>query len=255
MKIIAYPERHDPEDFQRYHLPEILERGFDTILFPICEQTWQFNLHNIKEMREIAEKAGLDTWAGPWALCGIFAGEALSTFRPNDAGADEVLELWKADVIAAGFRTIFLDEPNIDCDPDTLYAWYRRQRTITMPEIRLVTTLDDEMFDSLSDEQIRTLPVDSIGVSVYHWTKDITKITRRTLMWTSRLRRLRPNDSHVWIQGFDLEAGAEWIPVMTKQLARTMGVTNFGHWSFRASRCVATKTPPNWREVWDSMYY
>jgi hypothetical protein len=253
MKIISYPERHDPEDFVDHHLPEIIDRGFDTILFPICEQTWQFNLSNIKEMREQAEKAGLDTWAGPWALCGIFAGEAVSTFRPGDAG-DEVLELWKSDVLAAGFRTIFFDEPNIDCDPDTLYSWYVRQREITPADIRLVTTISDDMFDALDDEQIRSLPVDSVGVSMYHWTKDISKITRRTLMWAARLIRLRPRDNHVWIQGFDIEAGAEWIPVMTKHLARTMGVTNFGHWSFRASRGVATKTPPRWREVWDSMY-
>jgi hypothetical protein len=253
MKIISYPERHDPEDFADHHLPEILERGFDTILFPICEQTWQYNLSNIKEMREIAEAAGLDTWAGPWALAGIFGGEAISTLRPGREG-NVFFELWKADVIAAGFRTIFLDEPNVDCDPDVMYEWYQIQRLTTMPEVRLVTTLADDMFDAFSDEQIRTLPVDSVGLSCYHWTKDVSKITRRTLMWTGRLARLRPRDNHVWIQGFDIEAGCEWIPVMVKQLARTMGITNFGHWSFRASRCVATKTPPNWREVWDTMY-
>jgi hypothetical protein len=253
MKIISYPNRHDPEDFERYHLPEILQREFDTILFPICEQDWQFNLHNFKEMREIAERAGLDTWAGPWGLCGLFAGEAISTYKIDDEGC-RVFELWKHDIIAAGFRTIFLDEPSGDCDPDGLFHWYSRQRQLTMPEIKLVTTLADDVFCEMTDEHIRNLPVDSVGLSCYHWTRSTERVIRHTLEWTERLITLRPDDHHVWIQGFDLEAGAEWVPVLTKNLARTMGVRDFGHWAFRATRSVATKTPTNWRQVWDDMH-
>lgn len=252
MKIISYPNYHDPEDFARYHLAEILDREFDTILFPICEQTWQYNLHTITEMRVMAESAGLDTWAGPWGLCALFAGEAISTYSVDEEGCS-VYELWKQDIIASGFRTIFLDEPRPDCSADTLFDWYARQRQSTMSEIKLTTSLADDVFCDLSDEQIRTLPVDNVGLSCYHWTRNAGKIIQRTISWTDRLISLRPNDSHVWIQGFDLEDGAEWIPILTKNLARTVGITDFGHWAFRATRSVSTKTPTNWRRVWDDM--
>lgn len=252
MKIISYPNMHVPEDFKQCHLIEILERGFDTILFPICEQTWQFNMHNVQEMREIAEREGLDTWAGPWGLCNIFAGECISTYS-NDPEGCHIFELWKADVISAGFRTIFLDEPRPDCSADELFDWYTEQRRTVMPGIKVVTTLPDDVFTEFSDDQIRDLPVDNVGLSCYHWTRSTDRVIERTLNWTERLVSLRPDDNHVWIQGFDLEAGAEWIPMLTKNLARTMGVTNFGHWSFRATRSVATKTAANWRQVWDDM--
>ena len=252
MKVISYPNMHIPEDFEDIHLPEIQDREFDTILFPICEQSWQFNLHNIESMRIIAENAGLDTWAAPWGLCGLFAGECLSTYRDRECHA---LELWKSDIVAAGFSTIFLDEPRPDCDMDGLVEWYEIQRRSTPDSIRLTTTLADDTFCDLSDEQIRDLPVDSVGLSCYHWTRSTDRIIRRTLGWTERLTSLRPNDNHVWIQGFGLEAGAEWVPMLTKNLARTMGVRDFGHWAFRGTRAVATKSAVNWRRVWDDMLF
>lgn len=250
MKTIAYPGYHDPEDFKQYHLPEMRDRNFDTILFPVCEQTWQFNLANVREMREIAEDAGLDTWAGPWGMCNMFGGEAISTYHP-DADGDVFFELWKSDIIGAGFRTVFLDEPRLETNK--LVEWYDRQRMTTMPEVRLTTSLDDVTFDDMSDDQLRSLPVDSLGISCYHWTADAGKIMDRTVRWTERLLRLRPRDSHVWIQGFDLPEGAEWVPILTKSLARASGVTDFAHWSFRGTRGTAEKTAANWRKVWDNM--
>lgn len=255
MKIVAYPNMHIPEDFRDHHLPEIQDRGFDTVLFPICEQAWQFNLGNVESMREFAESAGLQTWAAPWGLCGLFAGECISTYSLHRDDSCSAFDLWRADIIAAGFTTIFLDEPRPDCDTQNLVEWYANQRDSTPYGVLLVTTIADDTFCDLSDEQIRDLPVDNVGLSCYHWTRSTNRIIRRTLEWTERLTSLRPKDHHVWIQGFDLEAGAEWVPTLTKNLARTMGVRDFGHWAFRGTRAVATKTAINWRQVWDDMAF
>jgi hypothetical protein len=255
MKVIAYPAHNDPDDFRRHHLPEMVDRNFDTVLFPISEQTWQYNLANITEMRETAERKGLDTWAGPWGLCGMFGGEAISTYRPGTPEADLFFELWKADIIASGFRTVFLDEPRLDCDPGVLFAWYVRQRETVMPEITLTTSLADDTFAEMDDEQIKDLPVDSVGLSCYHWTTDVVKVVTRTLEWTNRLVTLRPHDNHVWVQGFDLPQGATWIPELVNALAVGVGVRDFGFWSFRGTRCVSVKTAADWEQVWDATRY
>ena len=251
MKLVSYANYGDPDDFLHHHLPEILERNFDTVLFAVCEQTWQYNLNGVKEMRQHAESAGLDTWVGPWGLCNMFGGEAVSTYKCDDEGA-LFLELWKQDVANIGFKTIFLDEPRIDCDPDVVFEWFERQRMTTMPEIKLTTTLSDDLYDDMTDEHIQELPVDSLGISCYHWTHDVGKIVERTTRWTRRLVNLRPRDNHVWVQNFDLPAGTEWVPVLTKALARLEGVTDFAHWSFRGSRSVSAKACVNWKQVWDT---
>ena len=253
MKTIAYPGYHDPDDFEHIHLPEISERSFDTILFPVCEQTWQFNLDNVRQMRDVAEDAGYDTWAGPWGLCNMFGGEAISTYKADSPDAEVYLELWKNDLINIGFKTVFMDEPQVDCDPDNLVRWFERQRLTTMPEIKLFTSLETSMFDDMSDDHIRNLPVDSLGLSCYHWRPSASKIMEDTNRWIDRLVTLRPRDNHVWIQGFGLPDGDEWVPVLTQSLAQSAGARDFAHWSFRGTRGTADKTCVNWRRVWDNM--
>jgi hypothetical protein len=251
MKLIAYAGYQDPYDFKNYHLPEMQDRGFDAILFGVSESQWRYNLDNIREMREHAETSGMDIWAGPWGLSGMFAGEAVSSFTPDTDG-QVAFELWKQDMTRkAGFGTIFLDEPKIDGDPDTLWRWFDQQRWTTNNGIKIATSLPDDTFRSMTDEQLRTLPVDSLGLSCYHWTDSKIKVIQRSSDWVDRLKRLRPNDCHVWVQLFDLPEDREWIPSTVKAVAELNGVNDHAYWSFRASNNVSSKSAFNWREVWD----
>src|SRR5919206_2890862 len=115
MKIVSYFGNLYLNHFKK-DCTEIKKHGFDTILFCVSENDINWNIGNIKAMKEFAESQNLKTLAGPWGLAGVFGGESVSTVSYERDGLNKVLELfdkWILSVIEIGFKNIFLDEPHM----------------------------------------------------------------------------------------------------------------------------------------------
>ena len=219
------------------HVQEMKDHGFDTILFCITETDLLYNLIIFKEFREYAQSQGMQCWADYWGFNGV--GEAIQ--RKVSIGYFG----WLDEVISVGFNHFMVDEPKenvmeIFHDLNSLYA-----------NQNFHLCLSDDIFNSLADEEIKNMPVASIGVSCYmlghaHHMKHY----KRTHDIAARLSDLRPDNNFVFIQGFDLPAGFEDLPMDVKEICESYGITNFGFWAFRANCATGTKRPTNPELIW-----
>lgn len=235
MKIVSYHSNLYLPEF-KHHVSEIKEKGFDTILFCITETDMLYNLVIFEEFRQHAESRGLKTWATFW---GLTAGEAIC--KECD------VYKWLGKVIDIGFENVMIDEPKIG---DSIhYIFFEKYKNINFH-----LCAADDTFGQMSDEEIKEMPVKSIGVSCYHWVKDWTKIYDRTEAISKRLYDLRPDDNFVFLQGFDLPEGYEHMPIICKDICTSNGIVNFGFWSFRAT-ITGTKRSANPELIWSKIKF
>jgi hypothetical protein len=214
------------------HVAEIKAKGFDTILFAITETDILYNLGTFKEFRQYAESEGLNCWATYW---GLTAGEAIAVEKDIDKWLNAIWEI--------GFFHVMIDEPN---EPADIWKFIMHSY-----RFRFHLCLTDDSFCKMSDEEIKAMPVRSLGLSCYHLGhRDWNKVLARTDEWTARLQNLRPFDNFVFIQAFDIPEGMEQLPKVVKEIAISNGIENFGVWSFRATAGTSSKRPANHEHVW-----
>lgn len=219
------------------HVQEIKAKGFNTILFCITETDLRFNLETFQEFREHAQKEGLKCWATFW---GLTAGEAITTFDDKE----DAINKWLIAVKNIGFHNIFIDEPKTLKD---IYFFTDND----LFDFHLCLT--DDGFNKMSDQQIKELPVKSVGVSCYHWIRDWLKIAVRTEIIALRLHKLRPENNFLFIQGFDIPEGMEELPTKVKAIAQVNYINDFGFWSFRCTAATACKRPVNYKSIWKDL--
>ncbi len=253
MKICSYHSNLYFDSFCQ-HVAEMKAKGFDVILFCITETDMRFNMEIFTEFKTYAEGEGLECWATFW---GLFAGEAVCT--ANEIGEKKIyLSRWLEKVINIGFNHIFIDEPKQASLNEIIHilpGFNNNQQAEGGKEVNFHLCLSDETFNELPDDKIKRLPFKSVGVSCYHWVKDWIKICDRTEAITKRLHLLRPADNFIFLQGFDIPAGWEDIPMMVKEIAEVYGIVNFGFWSFRSTAATGSKRPVNHEKVWEKVRF
>ncbi|GEO08761.1 hypothetical protein [Segetibacter aerophilus] len=235
MKLISYHSNLYLDTFKE-HVEEIKAKGFDTVLFCITETDLFFNLGTFKELREYAEGEGLKTWATFW---GLTAGEAIC--RECD------IAKWVHAVKETGFGNVMIDEPK---NMQSISAFLDFSHLLDFH-----LCLCDKTFSALSDYELTSLPVRSLGVSCYHWTDNWYKIRKRTAATAERLHWLRPEDNFIFIQGFDIPEGMEKLPEVVKETCEQYLITNFAFWSFKCTAATSSKRPVNHRQIWESIQF
>jgi hypothetical protein len=80
------------------------------------------------------------------------------------------------------------------------------------------------------------------------------KIKNTLNTWITRLLKLRPDNNHVWIQGFDLPEGREDVPVLVYNTAKDLGIKNFGFWTYKSAEATSAKRAVNYKFVWKQIY-
>lgn len=233
-KIVAYHGNLFFSEFTE-HVNEIKERGFDTILFCISETDLFYNMDIFQEFVEYSLSQALACWATYW---GLSAGEAIC--KEGD------VEKWLYQVRSIGINDIMIDEPKISEDIS---------RFIDFPFCEYHLCLTDDSFHKMSNDEIKNMPVKSLGVSCYHWVTDWMKIMLRTEVIACRLISLRPDDNFIFIQGFDLQYGMEKLPMVVKDVCEWVGIKDFGFWSFRATAATGTKRSVNHAAIWDDIKF
>ena len=254
MNAVAYFGTAYPHHFAR-DLDEIIAHGFDTVVLCVDEFAWRHALPNMAEMTGMARSRGVGVVANPWRVAGLFSGEATTSLGPGSGAMvedrEDLFRLWCRDVVSAGFDHVMLDEPRVDDVTGFCSRSYRYLRSLGA---RVTACLSDDVFGRLPDEALRTFPCDSLALGVFMWVTDPAEVRGRAHGLVSRLSRAARDATWsrpvVWVQGFDLPDGAEWIPETVHQVSRSAGVTDFGFWAFRACEATTSKRPANWQDVW-----
>lgn len=234
MRVCSYFGNLYFDAFQ-LHVEEMKDRGFDTLLLCITETDLLYNLQIFHGFRIYAKREGMEVWATFW---GLTAGEAICK--------DGNVEKWLKAVKSIGFQNIMIDEPKDKAD---IYKFTDNEF------LNYHLCLTDDTFWNMTDEEIRILPVKSVGVSCYHWVTNWGKIATRTAAISKRLLKIRPHDNFVFVQGFDIPEGYELIPTVVKEVAEISGVNDFGFWSFRCTAATATKRPVNYKSIWENIKF
>ena len=121
-------QRHVIEDMK-----DIKKHSCDWVLHTFDETDLRFNRKNLKEMTRLSHAQGLKVYYSPWAIGGIFGGEAVSAFVANHPEACQVLstgertphacprqpefrrfmKTWIEACVEAGGDVLFWDEPHL----------------------------------------------------------------------------------------------------------------------------------------------
>jgi hypothetical protein len=251
MKICAYHGNLYLPEFKN-HLTEIKKHGFDTILFCITETDMLYNLEIFSQFKVQAELNGFTCWANFWGGAGVFGGEALSSVVYPQHGINAVNLLYQSflDCIQVmGFDHVFVDEPKFNTTREIL-GFINYQLTYRT-DLNFHTCFSDDIFDKLTDAEIAGLPVKSFGLSAYTWDCDREKVKKKTSRWFKRLSQLRPTDSFVFLQGFELKKKYSSSFVDVFHAAKQFNINDFGFWSFRATSGTGNKSCQEPELVWE----
>ena len=71
------------------HLRKMKEMGASYVVFTFSENDFFYYKHTMQELFDIAHQMGLEVWADPWAIGGVFGGEAFSKFLLDN------LDVWQ----------------------------------------------------------------------------------------------------------------------------------------------------------------
>lgn len=120
----------------RADLADMVEHRCTYVVHCLSETDLAYNLLGMKEIVRATRDAGLQAWAAPWGVCGIFPGETFSRFLlehpeswqvrsdgrpvpaacPRDPAAREFLHRWIARAAELGVQVLFWDMPHFWAD-------------------------------------------------------------------------------------------------------------------------------------------
>jgi hypothetical protein len=113
---VAYFGCHDPRH-TALDFAEIAQH-FQWVCLPITETDIRYSADTVAQLLAAAHDAGLEVWCSPWAVGGLFGGEAVSAvenFCPRSEPVQAVLDRWLAVVATAGADVVMWDEPRGRC--------------------------------------------------------------------------------------------------------------------------------------------
>ena len=129
----------------RADLADMVVHRCTYVVHCLTETDLAYNLKGMAEITRATRDIGLEPWADPWGVCGIFSGETFSHFLldhpeswqvrsdgravpaacPRDPSAREFLRGWIARAAEMGMQVLFWDEPHFWVDfqqPDETWA-------------------------------------------------------------------------------------------------------------------------------------
>jgi hypothetical protein len=254
--LCAYPAANLYPDAFASHLNEMAGLGFDTVVLCVPEHYIQHSLPIVRELIRLTRSAGLQCWVDPWAVAGVFDGEA-----PHAAGGKpEATIAWWIDALGRAPQdcrpdAVFWDNPR-PAEVHRIAVWGARARGFGMRShvclsadrhkgdlglFRRVAGLDvvDGVFTDpyvLCPDRAADYPIEDY---VAGWARALAEIAEETGTLAG-----------CWVQGFGLPAGCETIPVRAAQAAMRQGIGAVGFWAFRS--CAGwVNAPERPREVWD----
>jgi hypothetical protein len=232
-RIISYMGNLYMDSFM-IHIQEMIDKGFNEILFCVSENDIKYNSKILLQFVHYAKIKNMTPVATFW---GYTAGEALH----KDLSFGD----WVYKVLNIGFKDIFIDEPKDERLYEALDISY-----VFAGDCRTHLCLSEDTFRATSDYDIKSINTSSLGLSNYFWINDADRIEKESFEKSSRLKELRPKDNFVFIQGFDIDPGSEWLPFLVRKSSLLAGIKNFGFWSFRCTEATGCKRPDNYKDIW-----
>lgn len=256
--LVSYFGNRYLDHFAR-DLEEIVDHGFNGIVHCATEADLQWGIERLGEVFAMTRDAGLECWADPWGVAGVFGGEAHSGFRAfnPDASLDSpqllgFLREWTDAMAGAGAETIFWDEPHGEG-----VLPFLEQVSSYAAEKGLRNSVCLYPFEGNQLEEVARLPgVNDVGVDpypVFQMHRPLSEFDADVFVggWAKRLLELHGVSVHIWIQGFAIPEGFEHLVPDCAEAARRAGVHDLGFWGYRAAEVTSAIRPADPARVWE----
>lgn len=249
-------------DVYEQHVREMAEGGFDGVVHTVTEADLQWRMGRMAELFAATHGAGMQVWADPWGLGGVFGGEATSAHGSASLPELAVLaDRWLAAVARAGADWVLWDEPHprpaghgrpgADAEEHVVAFLRERCRRAAGSGLQVAVCVADDRVH-LIDEIAGWPEVSDVAISGYFFPPMAHHSPERNVpAWTALLAeaaRRHGVGTHLWVQGFNLPDGTEDVPVRAIRLARAGGQVGFGFWGFRACDTIDAIRPA-WPDV------
>lgn len=129
---VSYMANRWPEHFGR-DLEEMIAHGCSYVVHTLSENDMAFLRRTMAQFFRMTRDAGLDCWADPWGVMGLFGGEAFSAWVPRHLeecqvlstgeqapaacpsaeGTRAAMKQWIDFALESGADTLFWDEPHL----------------------------------------------------------------------------------------------------------------------------------------------
>lgn len=208
---------------------EMQAAGFTDVVLCVTES----DLREKRRRKYIAEatatlhNVGMDVWADPWAVGGVFGGEGVSLFRnsgevccDHNPKLEYLLDTWLNAVAESGITTVFWDEPEMHCNDDRGNELaFLEKYTDKAGELALrsAVCLCANALKRQQFHQVAALPaVTELAADPYfpNAFSTINEADRQTYVagWAQYVKQIAERHgkaSHAWVQTFDVPAGRE----------------------------------------------
>jgi hypothetical protein len=211
---------------------------------------------------ETMQASGLDVWADPWAVGGVFGGEGISHFKRRherhcdcNPHLERLLDRWLETVVQLGAKTVFWDEPEMHCrehlggeiefiDKYTQKAGAlalqnvvclsaNRRKRSQLEEIAAMSAVAELATDPYYPNAFTRIPEAQRLEYVATWAHE-TKMVADTY----------GKRSHMWVQNFGIPEGRENIINEHIAIARTEGI-DVAVWGFHGCESVPNFITPD----------
>lgn len=238
-------------------ISEMIEVGFTNTVLCVTET----DIHHrerqayLKDAVAHMQGEGLEVWADPWAVGGVFGGEAVSHFVDrgetrcdcNDK-LEPLLDRWLDTVVGLEIKTVFWDEPEMHCEPHRkdelrfLEKYTRKAGELALDNV--VCLCANRAKKYLLNEVVALPDVIEIATDPYY-PNAFEKIaethrSRYVADWaeyTKAVADAHRKRSHLWVQNFDISEGEEHIIGEHIAIATTKNI-DVAVWGFHGCESI-----------------
>lgn len=240
---------------------EIVAAGYTTVVLCITER----DLASPERLRRLCDlvtemkERGLEVWADPWNLCGMFGGEAISYFEEAkekrcmcNPKARKLIDYWTEIIPGLGINVIFLDEPEMKCD-DHRFQEIQFLEKVTAKAgtigLESVVCLCADYRRQWHLKEVAAMP-DVVELAAdpypyphpYVFDKGVPKADRLDFIteWTIDTRRAAEaagKRSHIWQPTFGITRGHEF-EIVENLLTVRQHIGSSAVWGFRGCMSV-----------------
>lgn len=200
------------------------------------------------------KESGLEVWADPWAVGGVFGGEGRSYFaergeerRPDNPRLEALVDDFLGTVKEIGVDTVFWDEPEFgDACHEGVEMDFLRRYTRKAGALALASVVCLPASSTAAQQRgVVALPdVVEIGVELYYPDPEgmISEAKRHEVM-VARAHEVRAiadahgKRAHAWVQNFNISRGGESMIGEHVAIARASGV-DIAIWGFHGCESV-----------------
>ena len=244
-------------------IDEMSEAGFTQVVLCVTETDVRSRERQayLKDAVEAIQATGLEVWADPWAVGGVFGGEGVSHFkRKHEKHCDcnphleKLLDRWLDTAATLGAATVFWDEPEMHCERhrngevDFIDKYTKKAGALALQNVVCLSadpSKQHQLQEVAAMPAVAELATDPYFPNAFALISETERLDY-VASWARDTRRIADENgkrSHVWVQNFGIPDGRENMIAEHIAVADAEGI-DVAVWGFHGCESVPNFITP-----------